>query len=154
MDYKINVGDEIPSFIIKDYEGFELHSEDLFGSPYVLYFYPKDGSKGCTTQACSFRDNMETFDGLDTLVIGVSPDSSKSHEDFIESHKLNFTLLCDDNKELARKFDVIRDNDAIERTTFVIDPQGIIQWIERPVNIEGHSQRVINAVKEMQKTTP
>ena len=154
MAYKLNAGDQIPSFKIKDHEGFELDSEDLLGSPFVLYFYPKDETPGCTAEACSFRDNMDRLDGLDTLVIGVSPDSADSHARFIQKHNLNFTLLCDENKELSRKFDVLRENDKIERTTFVVDPQGVIQWIERPVNVEGHTERVIKAVMEMQKTAP
>src|SRR5688572_350195 len=127
MDYKINVGDKIPSFKTRDYEGFELDSEDLIGSPFVLYFYPKDDTPGCTKEACSFRDNMERLDELDTLVIGVSPDNAESHARFITKHNLNFTLLCDSEQDLCRKFDVIRESGQVERTTFVVDYEGIIQ---------------------------
>lgn len=153
MDYKINIGDTVPEFKTKDYEGFELDSNDLIGSPFVLYFYPKDDTPGCTREACSFRDNMERLDELDTLVIGVSPDDAESHAKFIEKHHLNFTLLCDSNLALAKKFDVIQDG-KIERSTFIIDADGLIQWIERPVNVEGHTERVVKAVAKMQKTTP
>lgn len=149
MPYKVNVGDPLPTFKIKDSEGYELTDEDLLGSPVVLYFYPKDETPTCTEQACSFRDNMEKLDLLDALVIGISPDNSASHDKFTENHELNFTLLPDENLVLSSKFDVWH-NDRVERTTFVIDAEGIIQWIERPVNVKGHVERVIEAVKNLE----
>lgn len=153
--YKVNVGDAIPPFKIKDEEGYEIAPEDLIGSPLVLYFYPKDGTPGCTKQACSYRDQMEEFDGLDTLVIGISPDNSESHENFINKNELNFTLFSDHDLEMCRAFDVLREKDVegkrvstIERTTFVINDDGMIIWIERPVNVEGHVERVLGALRE------
>lgn len=148
MKYKINVGDAIPQFSIEDQEGFEVTDEDLIGSPLVLYFYPKDDTPGCTTEACEFRDRMDDLEELNTIVVGVSPDSAESHQKFINKHKLNFTLLCDNKLELARKFDTLRDN-IPERTTFVIDADGIIRWIERPVDLKGHFERVYAAVQEI-----
>jgi thioredoxin-dependent peroxiredoxin len=156
MPYKVNVGDAIPTFKAKDHENFELESEDLIGSPFVIYFYPKDGTPNCTKEACSFRDNLDRLDDLDTIVIGVSSDGADSHQQFIEKNNLNFTLICDENNELARKFDVLQEKEvdgkktiAVQRTTFVVDAEGIIHWIERPVNVEGHVDRVIQAVKEI-----
>ncbi|MBS4167721.1 peroxiredoxin [Parachlamydia sp. AcF125] len=156
MQYKINVGDGLPRLKAKDQEGFEVTEEDLIGSPLVLYFYPKDDTPGCTKEACEFRDRMEDLDKLNTLVVGVSPDNEESHQKFISKHKLNFTLLCDDNLELAHKFDTLRDTiengQAVripERTTFVIDSDGIIRWIERPVKLEGHFDRVYRAVQKV-----
>lgn len=149
MAYKVNVGDPLPEFRIKDNEGYELTNEDLVGSPVVLYFYPKDETPGCTAEACSYRDNMEQFDALDVLVIGISPDNAESHEKFTTNHDLNFTLLSDEKLQLARTFDAVKDN-KIERTTFVIDSNGIIRWIERPVNITGHVDRVIQAVQDLE----
>lgn len=148
MKYKINVGDSLPQFNIEDQEGFEVTDEDLIGSPLVLYFYPKDDTPGCTKEACEFRDRMDDLDDLNTIVVGVSPDSAESHQKFINKHKLNFTLLCDDKLDLAHKFDTLRNN-VPERTTFVIDSDGIIRWIERPVNLEGHFERVYQAVQEV-----
>ena len=89
MSQPIKVGDKIPAFKIHDHEGMEIEAEDLIGSPFVLYFYPKDDSPTCTEEACSFRDNMDQLDELETLVIGVSPDDSTSHNKFIE--KLNIS---------------------------------------------------------------
>lgn len=154
MSSKINVGDGIPSFFIKDNEGYELTEEDLLGSPFVLYFYPKDNTPGCTLEACSFRDNMEQFDLHDILVIGVSPDGADSHNSFAQKHGINFTLLSDENLDLCRKFDVLREKIidgksilTVERTTFVVDSDGVIVWIERPVNVDGHVERVLEAIK-------
>lgn len=149
MSYKLNVGDDIPKFRAKDQDGNEYTEEDVIGGPLVMYFYPKDDTPGCTKEACGFRDEMETLDGMDCIVIGVSSDNADSHRQFIAKHQLNFTLFTDEKRELAKKFDVMRDGDKIERTTFVIDPLGIISWVERPVNVEGHTERVIEAVQEV-----
>ncbi|QLH36580.1 MAG: peroxiredoxin [Parachlamydiaceae bacterium] len=118
----------------------------------VIYFYPKDETPSCTKEACSFRDNIEQFEDQDVILLGISPDDSKTHESFIENHQLNFTLLADPTLDVCRKFDVIREVDGrprIERTTFVVDARGIITWIERPVNVEGHVERVLQAVHEI-----
>lgn len=157
MAYKINIGDSIPSFSALDQEGEVVTSDDLLGNPFVIYFYPKDDTPGCTKEACSFRDNMERLDEQGIIVVGVSPDSVSSHQKFIDKHGLNFTLLADDGKELCKRFDVLQEKDVagtktltIERTTFVVDPHGIIRWIERPVNVEGHVDRVLKALEELQ----
>ena len=145
-----DVGEEIPYFSIKDYEGIELESEDLIGSPFILYFYPKDDTPGCTKEACAFRDSMDMFDDAEVTVIGVSPDSAESHAKFIEKHKLNFTLLCDEDMSLAKKFGAVQEKGSgILRSTFLIDSAGIIRWLERPVNVEGHAERVIEAIKDL-----
>lgn len=148
MKYKINIGDGIPTFKAIDQEGEEILSEDLMGSPIVIYFYPKDDTPGCTVEACSFRDNIPKFDYQDTLVIGISPDGQASHVKFSEKHELNFTLIPDETLALCRKFDVVRGENPvkIERTTFVVDSEGIVRWIERPVTVEGHVARVLKAV--------
>ncbi|MEI8125694.1 MAG: peroxiredoxin [Parachlamydiaceae bacterium] len=149
MTHIPDVGDSIPDFVIKDYEGIELESEDLIGSPFVLYFYPKDDTPGCTKEACAFRDSMEMFDDLEATVIGVSPDNAESHATFIQKHELNFTLLCDQNMAMARKFGAVNEKGGIIRSTFVVDSSGTIRWVERPVSVEGHVERVIQAMKEL-----
>lgn len=153
MPRRINLGDAIPIFKTRDNEGEELIWEDLIGSPVVLYFYPKDNTPGCTKEACAFRDKMPDFDFQDTLVIGISPDNAASHEKFIETHNLNFTLIPDVKLDLCRKFGVIKSENpvTIERTTFVADSEGIVRWIERPVDVEGHAERVLKAVMALQK---
>lgn len=154
MPYKVNIGDAIPAFKIKDMDAYELTDEDLIGSPLVLYFYPKDDTPSCTTEACDFRDKMERLDAMDVLVIGISPDNTESHEKFSTKHSLNFTLLGDENKEMCKRFDVLRGAGGnVERTTFVIDSDGIIRWIERPVNVAGHVDRVIHAIQEISEVS-
>lgn len=155
MKYKINNGDAIPNFKGKDQEGFDISTEDLLGTPVVLYFYPKDDTPGCTKEACSFRDNMERLADYDVSVIGVSPDSSESHQKFINKHDLNFTLISDPKQEISKKFDVIQEKMiygekkmGVERTTFLLDRDGIVVWLERPVTVEGHVERVIEAIKK------
>lgn len=154
MESSVAIGDKIPAFSLKDYKGIEYNNNELIGNPFVLYFYPKDDTPGCTLQACSFRDSIEIFDELKTAVIGISPDNPESHRHFIQKHNLNFILLCDDHKELARQFGAIQKKDGEEkilRSTFVVDARGVVRWMERPVNIEKHSERVIEAVKKISK---
>ena len=155
MAGKLNVGDKMPSFSLKDHEGLDVNSEDLLGEPFVLYFYPKDDTPGCTKEACSFRDNMEHLDEFDALVIGVSPDGAASHAKFIEKYDLNFPLLCDEKLELARKFGVVQEKEqngkkstGVVRSTFIIDASGIIRWMEKPVSVEGHAERVLQAFRQ------
>ncbi|NGX42707.1 MAG: putative peroxiredoxin bcp [Chlamydiae bacterium] len=147
MVEELIVGDTIPPFHVKDHEGYEVTDEDVVGTPLVLYFYPKDETPGCTEEACSFRDNMGKFDNLHALVLGVSPDSVESHKKFLEKHKLPFSLLSDEKKDMCKMFDVLQDDNVV-RTTFVINPRGIIRWIEKSVDVKGHTERVIKAIEE------
>lgn len=151
----ISIGNKIPTFSVKDHEGIEIDSEDLIGSPFILYFYPKNDTPGCTQEACEFRDELESFESLDTLVIGVSPDDSESHARFIKKNRINFTLVCDGNFDLARKFEVTKEKEVdgkqtlgITRSTFFIDSSGIIRWMEKPVIVDGHIERTLAAVKK------
>jgi peroxiredoxin Q/BCP len=153
MTNEIKIGDKIPEFSTKSYDGIEIDNEDLLGSPFVLYFYSKDDTPGCTSQACSFRDKMDMFYELDTTVIGVSPDNAESHAKFIQKHNLNFLLLCDENRDVARKFGVIPEGDkkGTVRSTFIVDAAGIVRWMEKPVIVEGHAERVLEEVKSIAK---
>lgn len=147
----VKVGDHLPSFKIRDDEGYDLTEEDLIGGPVVLYFYPKDETPTCTEEACAFRDSMRKLESLDAIVIGVSPDSAESHREFSKHHHLNFTLLSDESLDLCRKFGVLHETPAgprLERTTFVINPEGVICWIDHPKTMEGHIEKVIKALQE------
>ncbi len=150
MDKKLNLGEAIPDFTAQDSEGEMISQEDILGAPFVLYFYPKDDTPGCTTEACSFRDVIDSFEDMDILVVGVSPDSPESHQKFIEKHNLNFPLISDQTLYMCSKFNVFKDGTkSVERTTFLCDEDGVIQWIERPVKVEGHVERVMAAIDEM-----
>lgn len=149
MNDEIEVGNRIPYFSAYDQDGDEFSSDDLRGTAFVLYFYPRDNTPGCTTQACSFRDHLEDLEDEGVTVVGVSPDDASSHRKFQDQHDLNFTLLTDEDLELARMFDVVREGNKIERTTFLIDEDGYIRWIERGVKVEGNVERVFDALKEL-----
>lgn len=152
MAHVLNVGDSIPEFKVKDFEGEMVSHEDLLGSPFIIYFYPKDDTPGCTQEACEFRDEMEAFEDMDILVIGVSPDGVKSHNDFMEKHELNFPLFCDENFEMAKAFGVLQSkpdgSSSVVRSTFLFDEDGVLQWAENPVKVEGHVERVLEAVED------
>ena len=144
---EIKVGDIIPPFLAKDHEGFDVTDEDVMGTPLVIYFYPKDGTPICTDEACAFRDSMEKFDEKQTLVLGVSPDSVDSHQSFLTEHKLEFSLLSDEKKDMFRSFGALKGEDVV-RATYIVNSEGEVKWMEKPVDIKGHIERVIKALEE------
>ena len=123
------VGTPAPAFKLLDQDGKAHQLADYRGKWVVLYFYPKDGTPGCTTQACTFRDNIFAFRRMGVTVLGVSVDDSTSHAEFAKTHRLPFTLLADSKKEAAKAYGVLRNyfvTEIASRQTFVIDPQGRI----------------------------
>ena len=148
MADELNVGDKIPPFFVKDHEGFNVSDQDVIGTPMVIFFYPKDGTETCTKEVCAFRDNMLKFDEKQVLLVGVSPDSVDTHKDFIEKNKLELSLLSDEKKDMCRMFGALDDKDEVVRTTFVINSQGQVKWMEKPVKVDGHVDRVLQALEE------
>jgi len=145
----VDVGVEAPSFDLPDETGAEVSSRDLAGHPYVLYFYPKNDTPGCTTEACGFRDALPEFQNLGVRVIGVSPDSSASHERFRAKYGLPFTLLSDADKQLstaygawALKKNYGREYMGVVRSTFLIDSDGRVRNVWRGVKVNGHVEKV------------
>ena len=135
-----------------DKEGLEqeFSLNDFKGKKVILYFYPKDNTSGCTQEACDFRDNLNRLTSYATIV-GVSPDSIKSHKSFKEKHGLNFILLSDMTHELSEQFGVWKEKSmygrkymGIERSTFVLDENGNIEQEWRKVKVKGHVDEVIN----------
>lgn len=127
----------------------EISLNDFKGQRVILYFYPKDNTSGCTQEACDFRDNINRLTSYAT-VIGISPDSIKSHKSFKEKHSLNFILLSDPEHKLAEKFEVWKEKSmygrkymGIERSTFIIDKNGKIEKEWRKVKVKGHVDEVI-----------
>jgi peroxiredoxin Q/BCP len=154
------IGQLIPPFHATDSKGNSISPDSLLGHPYVLYFYPKDDTPGCTKEACDLRDQKKELDQLDALVIGISPDSTASHQKFSAKYALNFTLISDPYYELCSLFGVWEEKKifgqtkwGVTRTTFVIDAKGIIRWIEKPVQVEGHAERIIQAMKNLPKAS-
>lgn len=155
MTNLLQVGDHAPYFEGKDAQGELISSKHLLGRPYVLYFYPKDDTPGCTTEACQFRDQKPQIELHGASLIGVSPDNAQSHQQFMSKYDLTFTLLTDEDHRICETFGVWQEKNVygkksmgVVRTTFVIDSQGMIRWIERPVKVEGHAERVIEALKQ------
>lgn len=131
----------------------EYKLSDFSGKKFVLYFYPKDNTQGCTQEACDFRDNLNRISKY-ALIIGISPDSIKSHIKFIEKQNLNFLLLSDPEHKLAEKFNVWveksmygRKYTGIERSTFIINEKGEIEHEWRKIKVKGHVDEVINYLK-------
>jgi thioredoxin-dependent peroxiredoxin len=152
----IGEGDEVPTFELADQDGQTLSSATLAGEPYVVYFYPKDDTPGCTVEACGFRDSLSNFTARGVRVIGISPDSVQSHARFRDKHELTFTLLSDPEKELAKAFGVWvkkqnygREYMGIERSTFVVDPNGVVHKAWKGVRVPGHVDQVLEAVRSL-----
>jgi peroxiredoxin Q/BCP len=140
------VGDPAPDFSLRDQHGERHRLEDYRGRWLVLYFYPKDDTPGCTTEACEFRDDIYLLKQMRVSVVGVSLDDVKSHREFAEKYHLPFTLLSDAGGEVARRYGALTSLGFIKfarRHTFIIDPAGKIVKIYRSVNPGRHSDEVI-----------
>lgn len=153
----IKVGDSVPNLPLITSEGERISLPDFKGEVVVLYFYPKDNTPGCTAQACSFRDNHDKFTQFNTTIIGVSPDSKESHESFKEQHNLPYTLIVDEKYQLAEKFGVwtLKKKSGHEyysnqRSTFIIDRSGVVQKVFLDVQLDGHVEEVLQAVREIE----
>ncbi len=150
---KLSAGDDVPAFELQsDTEG-TVSSESLRGTKYVLYFYPKDDTPGCTTEACDFRDNMGRLESAGYRVFGVSPDSVKSHEKFRSKYDLTFPLLADPDHEAAEAFGVWREKQnygktytGLVRSTFVVDEDGKLAHVFDNVRAKGHVERVLRDI--------
>lgn len=151
----VNVGQLAPDFQKEATNGQIVKLSDFRGKNVVLYFYPKDMTPGCTTEACDFRDQYEEFRDLNCVIIGVSTDPLKRHEKFIEKYQLPFLLISDEDHEVAEKYGVWKlkknfgkEYMGIERSTFVIDQEGKIVNEWRKVKVNGHVEEVLQYVKE------
>lgn len=151
----VEVGQPVQDFELTNNKGEQVKLSDYKGKNVVLYFYPKDDTPGCTTEACDFRDNYESFQDLDVVILGVSPDSEESHKKFIEKHELPFELLVDEEKEVAEQFGVWqlkkkfgKEYMGIVRSTFIIDKEGVLQKEFRNVQVKGHVEKALNYIRE------
>ncbi|CCQ94054.1 putative bacterioferritin comigratory protein; putative peroxiredoxin [[Clostridium] ultunense Esp] len=145
----VQIGEKVPDFTLPGSNGEMVSLSDFRGKKVILYFYPKDMTPGCTTEACDFRDAHDKILDKGAVVIGISPDPIKSHAKFIEKHALPFLLLADENHEVAEMFGVWklkkrygREYMGIERSTFLIDEGGVLREEWRNVKVEGHVQEV------------
>jgi peroxiredoxin Q/BCP len=145
------VGDKAPDFSAPASDGTTAHLSDYVGKgPIILYFYPKDDTKGCTAEACGIRDTMEEFKGLDAIVLGVSFDSVDSHKAFIAKYKLPFVLLADTGKKIAKTYGVADDSSKVaSRVTFVINKAGKIAFVDPKVNPVTHAAEIRTVLQNL-----
>ena len=144
------VGAPAPAFELPDQEGETRRLEDFGGKWLVLYFYPKDNTPGCTTQACDFRDNIFAFRKLDAEIVGISLDDVDSHRAFATEHSLPFTLLADSEGKAARDYGVLRSFGVVElasRQTFLVSPEGVIARHYEKVDLDTHSADVLKDIE-------
>ena len=145
------VGDKAPDFSVLASDGTTVQLKDYVGKgPIILYFYPKDDTKGCTAEACGIRDTMDEFKGLDAIVLGVSFDSVESHKAFIAKYKLPFVLLADTDKKVAKAYGVADDNSKVaSRVTFVINKAGKIAFVDPKVNPATHAAEIRTVLQNL-----
>lgn len=148
-------GSKVKAFTAASTASGDFSLADARGKAVVLYFYPKDATAGCTTEAREFAALHERFRRAGAIVLGVSRDSLKSHDKFREKESLPFHLLSDPEEKLCRQFDVIQEKSlygrkymGVERSTFLIDPQGVLRREWRKVKVAGHAQEVLDALRE------
>lgn len=146
----MKVDQKVPDFSFNATNGLSGHLSDYKGSRVVLYFYPKDSTPGCTLEGQDFRDLYPKFQQLNTVIFGISRDSLKSHENFKAKQNFPFELISDSDETLCALFDVIKMKNmygkqvrGIERSTFIIDAQGVLQHEWRKVQVKGHVQEVL-----------
>ena len=150
MSQKIKVGDAIPTFSLPNQDNKMVNISDFMGQPFVVYFYPKDDTPGCTAEACTFRDMYEDFKDIGAEVIGISSDSPESHQNFAKKHNLPFVLLSDEQKEVQKLFGVPRSMFGLlpGRVTYVIDKNGIVKHIfSSHINMKKHVTESIAALQ-------
>ncbi|MDF0725943.1 thioredoxin-dependent thiol peroxidase [Cytobacillus sp. S13-E01] len=151
----VEVGQVAPDFELTSTNGETVKLSTFRGKYVVLYFYPKDMTPGCTMQACDFRDRHKDFSDLNAVILGVSPDSAAKHQKFTAKHDLPFQLLVDDEQKVANLYGVWKlkknfgkEYMGIERSTFLIDPDGKISKQWRKVKVKGHVEEALNLIKE------
>lgn len=149
----IEAGKPAPTFTLEDGHGAHVRLSDFKGRPVVLYFYPKDDTPGCTKEACGFRDAERKLARSGAAVLGVSPDGPDAHKRFAEKYRLPFALLCDPDKTVAKKYGAWGEKTlygkqvtGMIRSTFVIDAQGVVRRVFPRVRVDGHVEKVLEAL--------
>jgi peroxiredoxin Q/BCP len=152
----IEEGQKAPAFTLTADDGKKVKLSDFAGKPVVLYFYPKDDTPGCTREACAFRDASAALKKAGAMVLGVSADNTASHVKFRDKFKLNFPLLSDTDHKVAEKYGAWREKNmygkvsmGIQRSTFLIDPAGKVAKVWKRVQVDGHDQKVLEALNQL-----
>ena len=146
----LKVGDKAPNFTLQDDNGNSYTLASYRGkSPVVVYFYPKAGTKGCTTEACGIRDDLSKFKDNNIMVLGISVDSKNALKKFVNEYNLNFPLLSDENKEVSKEYGVLNKFGIDNRITFIVDKEGNINTIIRNVDVNTHSNQVYKIASKL-----
>jgi len=153
----LEVGIEAPEFCLKNQDDIEICLRDLKGKWIVLYFYPRDNTPGCTTEACEFTEVAPDFSSLNAIILGVSADTTKKHRNFIEKHNLGITLLSDESTQMMQEYGVWqlkknygKEYMGIVRSTFIINPDGVIVSKWEKVRVKAHVEAVKEKLQELQ----
>jgi len=146
----MNVNEKAPDFTLPDENGEPVTLSSFKGKPIVLFFYPRANTPGCTVEACGFRDHYGKLIRAGLTILGISPDTAKAQKKFQEKYQLPYTLLADADKDVAKLYDVLKEKNmygkkvmGIERTTFLITPNGTIAQVWRKVKPEGHAEQIL-----------
>lgn len=149
----LEIGDKVPDFVSIIQDESEVSAKSMLGKKYILFFYPKDDTPGCTREACNLRDNYRWFEKNGYTILGASPDTTKKHLKFIDKYEFQYSLIADTDKELIKAFGVWgekkfmgRTFDGVHRTTFVIDENGIITNIIKKVKTKEHAEQLMEAI--------
>lgn len=152
----IVAGDSAPDFELPDGEGRPVKLSSYRGKPVVLYFYPADDTPGCTKQACAFRDRKADLESRGAVVLGISPDDSESHAAFSEKFQLNFPLLADHDHKVCERYGAWREKKqygkaymGLQRSTFLIGPDGVVSKAWKSVKVEAHDEAVLKALDKL-----
>jgi len=152
----VKEGKAAPDFTLVSADGETVSLAGLRGRPVVLYFYPRDNTPGCTREACAFRDTMARIKKTGAVVLGVSPDSTASHDKFRREHRLNFPLLSDPDRKVAKKYGAFgekvmygRKVQGMIRSTFIIDADGVVRKVFPRVKVDGHAEAVLGTLKAL-----
>ena len=151
----LSVGEKAPDFNLLDQNSQTVSLDSYRGQHVLLYFYPKDDTPGCTTEACNFRDDYSSYQNAKVVILGISPDSPTSHKKFQEKYQLPFTLLADENHQVCDMYKVWglkksfgKEYDGVHRTTYLIDPDGSIKEVFQKVSPAKHSAQVLEIIKK------
>jgi len=154
----IQIDEKAPEFCLPNQDDIEICLRDLKGKWIVLYFYPKDSTPGCTTEACEFSEAAPDFSELDAIIIGVSADSTKRHRNFIEKQELDITLLSDEDTSMMQSYGVWqmkknygKEYMGIVRTTFIINPEGVVKALWKNVRVKEHVAKVQAELEKLSK---
>lgn len=154
----IEAGSRAPAFTLTADDGRKVRLSDFAGSPVVLYFYPADDTPGCTREACAFRDRSKEIQQLGAVVLGVSPDTQESHAKFRDKYELNFPLLVDEGHKVAEKYGAWREKNmygkksmGVQRSTFLIGPDGKVAKVWKRVKVDGHDEQVLEALAQLEQ---